>query len=70
MKVWREKQIRNREVVSCSFLRDYIEQSEEVTFLSDGERRYGNQLFDFCAEVLRDGRQGHPPKVLPPNIFA
>jgi len=46
----------------------YVEQSEEVTFLSDGERRYGNTLFTLCAEALRDGRQGRPPKTLPKGI--
>ena len=33
----------------------YLEQSDDLTFLSDGERRYGNTLFDLCAEVLREG---------------
>jgi len=40
----------------------YINQSNDVTFFSDGERRYGNTLFELCAEVLRDGRRGRPPK--------
>jgi len=46
----------------------YIEQSEDVTFLSDGERRYGNLLFELCAEALRDGRRGRPPKTLPLDV--
>ena len=46
----------------------YIEQSEDVTFVSDGERRYGNWLFELCAEELRDGRRGRPPKTLPKNV--
>ena len=46
----------------------YIEQSEDVTFLSDGERRYGNMLFELCAEELRDGRRGRPPKTLPKDV--
>ena len=33
--------------------------------LSDGERRYGNTLFEMCAEVLRTGSCGRPPKTLP-----
>lgn len=48
----------------------YVEQSEEVTFLSDGERRYGNLLFERCAEELRDGRRGRPPKTLPKGVKA
>lgn len=47
---------------------DYIKQSDEVTFFSDGERRYGNMLFELCAETLRDGRRGCPPKTLPDNV--
>ena len=34
--------------------------------LSDGERRYGNTLFEMCAEVLRTGLRGRPP--LPPDV--
>ena len=55
-----------RQVMST--MAEYVEQSEEVTFLSDGERRYGNTLFTLCAEALRDGRQGRPPKTLPKGI--
>lgn len=47
---------------------DYIRQSDDLTFLSDGERRYGNWLFELCAEEIRDGRRGRPPKALPPNV--
>ena len=38
-----------------------VEQSEDTTFLPDGERRYGNTLFELCAEASRTGRpgQGH-----------
>jgi len=46
----------------------YIEQSDDLTFLSDGERRYGNTLFELCAEVLQDGRRGRPPKTLPEGV--
>ena len=47
---------------------NYIKQSDDVTFLSDGERRYGNWLFELCAEELRDGRRGRPPKTLPKEV--
>ena len=46
----------------------YIEQSDDVTFLSDGERRYGNTLFELCAEVLRSGCRGRPPETLPAGV--
>lgn len=46
----------------------YIGQSKDVTFLSDGERRYGNALFEMCAKVLRNGSRGRPPKTLPVGV--
>lgn len=46
----------------------YINNTNDLTFLSDGERRYGNMLFDICSEVLRDGQRGRPPQVLPPGV--
>ena len=45
----------------------YIEQCNDVTFLSDGERRYGNLLFEHCAKVLHEG-SGHPSKTLPKGV--
>jgi transposase-like protein len=46
----------------------YLEQSGDVTFLSDGERRYGNSLFELCAEVIKTGQRGRPPKALPEGL--
>ena len=46
----------------------YLKQSDDVTFLSDGERRYGNKLFALCAETLREGQRGRPPQVLPEGM--
>ena len=40
----------------------------DVTLVTDGERRYGNILFEICHEVMRDGRRGRPPKVLPKGV--
>ncbi len=45
-----------------------IEHTEDVTLLTDGERRYGNILFEICHEVVKSGRCGRPPKVLPKRI--
>ena len=46
----------------------YINNTNDLTFLSDGERRYGNMLFDICSEVLHTGKRGRPPQVLPPGV--
>ncbi|WLE97763.1 MAG: hypothetical protein QTN59_02760 [Candidatus Electrothrix communis] len=48
---------------------EYISQTGDLSFFSDGERRYGNTLFVFCAETLRTGKAGRPPKTLPKNDF-
>jgi hypothetical protein len=47
---------------------EYIGQTDDLTFFSDGERRYGNTLFSFCAEALRSGKRGRPSQVLPPGV--
>lgn len=47
---------------------EYIAQTADLTFFSDGERRYGNTLFSFCAEALRNGKRGRPAKVLPVGV--
>jgi transposase-like protein len=46
----------------------YINHTDNLSFFSDGERRYGNMLFALCAEVLRTGKCGCPPKVLPKGV--
>jgi hypothetical protein len=47
---------------------EYIDQTDDLTFLSDGETRYGNMLFEICNEVLHTGRPGRPRKVLPKGV--
>ncbi|MDQ6953835.1 MAG: IS1 family transposase [Mariprofundaceae bacterium] len=47
---------------------EYISNSQDFTFLSDGERRYGNTIFDLCARELRRGLRGRPPKTLPKGV--
>jgi hypothetical protein len=41
-----------------------IEQTGDLTLLTDGERRYGSLLFELCSEVLRTGKRGRPKKTL------
>ena len=49
-------------------LRNVINRTRDVTLVTDGERRYGNLLFEICHGVIRDGRRGRPPKVLREGI--
>ena len=47
---------------ALQILREVIERTGDVTLVTDGERRYGNILFEICYEVIHNGRRGHPPK--------
>lgn len=49
-------------------LSQVIEQTEDLTLLTDGERRYGNLLFEICQEVIRTGNPGRPKKTLPKGV--
>ncbi len=46
----------------------FIGCTNDLSFLSDGERRYGNILFELCSEVLRTVKRGRPPHVLPKGV--
>lgn len=49
-------------------LAEVIEQTDSLTLLSDGERRYGNLLFEICHEVIRNGKPGRPLKRLAKGV--
>lgn len=39
-----------------------VRQSEDVSLFTDGERRYGNLLFELCYELVKNGKPGRPKK--------
>ena len=45
-------------------LEEVIRCTCDVTLITDGERRYGNILFEICHEIVRTGCRGRPPKAL------
>ena len=47
---------------------EIIDQTEDLTLLTDGERRYSSLLFDICHELLRNGKRGRPKKVLKKGV--
>ena len=49
-------------------LTELIDQTEDISLLTDGERRYGNILFEICHELLRTGKPGRPKKTLKKNV--
>lgn len=49
-------------------LKEVINQTEDLSLLTEGERRYGNLLFEICHELVKSGKRGRPPKVLPEGV--
>jgi hypothetical protein len=47
-----------------------IEQTDDLSLFTDGERRYGNLLFDICREVVRTGKRGRPKTTLKKGVKA
>ena len=45
-----------------------IEQTDDLSLLTDGERRYGNLLFDICQEIIRTGQVGRPKTTLKEGV--
>lgn len=45
-----------------------IELTDDLTLMTDGERRYGNLLFDICHEEIHTGKRGRPRKTLPEGV--
>jgi hypothetical protein len=45
-----------------------INTSGDLALITEGERRYGQVLFDRCSEVSRTSRRGRPPKTLPKGL--
>jgi hypothetical protein len=45
-----------------------INTTGDLALITDGERRYGQVLFDLCSKLVRTGKRGRPPKTLPKGI--
>ena len=45
-----------------------IGKTDDLTLLTDGERRYGNILFEICYELLQTGKRGRPRKTLKKGV--
>ena len=54
--------------IAIKRLADLIEQTEDLTLVTDGERRYGKVLFEICHELLRTGKVGRPRKTLKKGV--
>lgn len=45
-----------------------IKRAKDLSLLTDGERRYGNLLFEMCQELIRNGKRGRPRRTLPKGV--
>ena len=45
-----------------------INTTGDLALITDGERRYGQVLFDLCSKRVRTGKRGRPPRTLPKGI--
>ena len=45
-----------------------IEKTSDITLMTDGERRYGNLLFEICHELVMTGRRGRPKTTLKKGV--
>lgn len=45
-----------------------IDQTEDLSLFTDGERRYGNLLFEICSEVVHTGKPGRPKTTFAPGV--
>jgi hypothetical protein len=55
---------------SIETLCDVIAQTGDVSLVTDGERRYGNLLFDLWTEIVRTGKPGRPKTTLKQGVKA
>ncbi len=49
---------------AMALLCEVMQQTSDLTLLTDGERRYGSLLFELWSAVLRTGKRGRPKKTL------
>jgi hypothetical protein len=55
-----------KQALEC--LAQVIKQTGSLSLFTDGERRYGNVLFEICHEVIGNGKPGRPAKRLAKGV--
>jgi transposase-like protein len=49
---------------AIAILDQLVSRTHGLSLLTDGERRYGNLLFEVCYELVKNGKRGRPKKTL------
>jgi hypothetical protein len=53
---------------AIAILDQLVSRTHDLSLLSDGERRYGNLLFEVCYELVKNGKRGRPKKTLKKGV--
>ena len=53
---------------AMTILTEVVKVTNDMTLLTDGERRYSKYLFQICYDLLRNDKPGRPKKVLKENL--
>jgi len=53
---------------AMTILSEVVKVTNDLTLLTDGERRYSKYLFQICYDLLRNDKPGRPKKVLKENV--
>jgi transposase-like protein len=53
---------------AIAVLEQIVSRTNDLSLLTDGERRYGNLLFQVCYELVKTGKRGRPKKTLKRGI--
>lgn len=53
---------------ALKILEAFVNQSQDLSLITDGERRYSSVLFDICHDLIRNGKRGRPRKTLRKNV--
>jgi transposase-like protein len=49
-------------------LEEIVNQTNDLSLITDGERRYGNILFEICNELIKTGKPGRPRRTLKKGV--
>lgn len=53
---------------AIAILEQIVSRTHDLSLLTDGERRYGNLLFEVCNELVKNGKRGRPKKTFKRGI--
>ena len=53
---------------AIAILDQLVSRTHDLSLLTDGERRYGNLLFEVCYELVKNGKRGRPKKTLKKGV--